>query len=63
MFSTFVMACSILTGQCIVVEDVYGPYNKEIHCEQRASQIVVDVAEILGTPHTFSFKCKIEKGI
>ena len=63
MFSTFVMACSMLTGQCIIVEDAYGPYFKEVQCEQRASQIVIDVAEILGTPHTFSFKCEEEKGI
>jgi len=63
MFSTFVMACSMLTGQCVILEDDYGPYNKQIQCEQRASEIVVDVAEILGTPHTFSFRCKEEKGI
>ena len=63
MFSTFVMACSMLTGQCIILEDDYGPYSKQIQCEQRASEIVVDVAEILGTPHAFSFRCKEEKGI
>jgi len=63
MFTTFVMACSMLSGQCIIVEDIYGPYSKEIHCVERAAVIVTDVAEVLGTPHSFSFKCQEEKGI
>jgi hypothetical protein len=63
MFTTFVMACSMMTGQCIIVEDAYGPYSKEVHCVERAAVIVTDVAEALGTPHSFSFKCKEEKGI
>jgi hypothetical protein len=63
MFTTFVMACSMLSGQCIIVEDIYGPYPKEIHCVERAAVMVTDVAEILGTPHSFSFQCKFDRGV
>jgi hypothetical protein len=57
------MACSLLSGQCIIVEDDYGPYSKEVQCVERAAVIVTDVAEILGSPHSFSFKCKFERGV
>ena len=63
MFTTFVMACSMLSGQCIIVEDVYGPYVKEVQCEERAAVIVTDVAEVLGTPHSFSYQCKFDRGV
>ena len=63
MYSTFLMACSLLTGVCFVAEDSWGPYHTEVQCEQRASQMVMDVSELLGTPHSFSFKCEEEKGI
>ena len=53
----------MLTGQCIIVEDAYGPYPKEIHCVERAAVIVTDVAEVLGSPHSFSFKCKFDRGV
>jgi len=53
----------MLTGQCIIVEDSYGPYPKKIQCEQRAAVIVTDVAEVLGSPHSFSFKCKFDRGV
>ena len=63
MFTTFVMACSMLTGQCIIVEDIYGPYVQEVQCEERAAVIVTDVAKVLGSPHSFSFKCKFDRGV
>jgi hypothetical protein len=63
MFTTLVMACSMLSGQCIIVEDAYGPYVKEVQCEARATEIVTDVAEVLGTPHSFSFQCKFDRGV
>ena len=53
----------MLTGQCIIVEDKYGPYSKEIYCIERAAVIITDVAEALITPHTFSFQCKFDRGI
>lgn len=63
MFTTFVMACSMLSGQCIIVEDAYGPYVKEVQCKERAVVIVADVAEVLGTPHSFSYQCKFDRGV
>ena len=63
MFTTFVMACSMLTGQCIIAEDDWGPYFTEVQCEQRASMMVQDISEALGTPHTYSLKCEEEKGV
>ena len=53
----------MLTGQCIIAEDDWGPYFTEIQCEQRASMMVQDISEALGTPHTYSFKCEEEKGV
>ncbi len=53
----------MLSGQCIIVEDVYGPYVKEVQCEKRAAVIVADVAEVLGTPHSFSYQCKFDRGV
>jgi len=53
----------MLTGQCIIVEDIYGPYVQEVQCEERAAVIVTDVAEVLGSPHSFSFKCKFDRGV
>ncbi len=53
----------MMTGQCIIIEDDYGPYVKEVKCVERAALIVTDVAEILGTPHSFSFQCKFDRGV
>ena len=63
MFTTLVMACSMMTGQCIIIEDIYGPYVKEVQCEERAAVMVADVAELLVSPHSFSFQCKFDRGV
>ena len=63
MFTTLVMACSMLTGQCILVEDLYGPYVQKVQCEERAAVMAADVAKLLGSAHSFSFKCKFDRGV
>ena len=63
MFTTLVMACSMLSGQCIIIEDAYGPYVQKVHCEQRAAVMVADVSELLVSPHSFSFQCKFDRGV
>jgi hypothetical protein len=71
MFSTYVMACALIVGQdtrCTEFEDSYGPYYTEGECVARAVEmredLIIHLAEPLGIPHIFQYKCvESEKSI
>jgi len=63
MFTTFIMACSMMTGQCVIFEDSRGPYQNRVQCQARAEEMVIDMSPILVGAHTYSFKCEEEKGV
>tara|TARA_A100001015_G_C14798376_1_gene635915 strand:- start:527 stop:718 length:192 start_codon:yes stop_codon:yes gene_type:complete len=63
MFTTWVMACSIYVGSCVLLEDSYGPYNTREECKARATEIVDDVDVIFSGGHTYTFKCEYDRGI
>jgi|TARA_R100001440_G_scaffold43393_1_gene63106 hypothetical protein len=59
MYELFVLACLVSNPvQCVILQDLKGPYEKEIECAIRAQQIKEEI--IINTPLYYAkrYNCK-----
>ena len=49
MFHAFLLICAVDSygneGSCVTINDNWGPYRTEEHCEIRSEQILVEIFE------------------
>lgn len=65
-FQALVMACALgtfNTPDCIVFEDLYGPYNTKLKCEYRVEEMANIIDDARENPTDYFFQCVPLEGV
>ena len=56
MFELYVLIC-LMSGQCMEVIDLKGPYKTKEICIERAYEVSTELRQEATQPITFAYKC------
>jgi len=62
MFTTVILLCHLMNQQCVIVEDVRGPYDTQLQCKARAEEMKKDVESEFPFMKAVNFHCNKTKG-
>ena len=56
MYELQILIC-LMSGQCMEVIDLKGPYKSKQVCIERAQELSIDLRKEATQPITFAYKC------